>query len=87
MNVFRIWHRWLQEGHTERCDGSQWTYISHSQDDRHRTHMTLIYHTGSSRTLGQEMEPFTRQEIPQGKFEDACSNIDYQVDKHVFGDT
>ncbi|GFX74762.1 uncharacterized protein TNCV_3121911 [Trichonephila clavipes] len=63
ITVSRIWNRWVQDGNTERCAGSQRSYITSSQEARHVTRMTLMDRAATSRALSLEWETFTRQQV------------------------
>ncbi|GFW47457.1 uncharacterized protein TNCV_4537471 [Trichonephila clavipes] len=47
--VSRIWNRWVQDGNTECCSGSQRPFITNSREDRHVTLMALMVTRPESR--------------------------------------
>ncbi|GFW28496.1 HTH_Tnp_Tc3_2 domain-containing protein [Trichonephila clavipes] len=57
----RIWNRWVQDGNTESCAGSQWPHTTISQEDRHVTCMTLMDLAAKSQARNQELGLFARQ--------------------------
>ncbi|GFV58129.1 HTH_Tnp_Tc3_2 domain-containing protein [Trichonephila clavipes] len=57
----RIRNRWVQDGNMEPLAGSQRLPIISSREDRHVTHMALLDHAATSRTLSQELGSLARQ--------------------------
>ncbi|GFT50419.1 hypothetical protein TNCV_1004211 [Trichonephila clavipes] len=63
MTVSRIWNRWVQDGNTERRDGSQRTPITSSRENRHLS--TWPYTESCSHVPSTEsrMGSFARQQV------------------------
>ncbi|GFY14289.1 uncharacterized protein TNCV_3614771 [Trichonephila clavipes] len=53
MTISRIWNRWVQDGNTERHAGSQWAFITSSQEDSRVTLKALMDHAATSRALDE----------------------------------
>ncbi|GFW83998.1 HTH_Tnp_Tc3_2 domain-containing protein [Trichonephila clavipes] len=53
MTVSSIWNRWVQDGNTERCAGSQRPPITSSREDRYVISMALMDRAAASRAPSQ----------------------------------